>query len=356
MADLPSGDPPLSGAIEGQQGCSAAADEHSLAEREQTLADTDQTASDADQAAADGDQTAADDDQAASDRDLAHGGDPVVHEKSRRGRDRTAGQRGQTAGRRYEAAAARDAVADRRDWMASRRDRLAEEHDRELAARDAALMDDELAALSTKISVRAERARHQAAADRALAAQARRRAAADRAQAAADRKRAARDRAQARADREALMQQLLIAETDALTGARTRGAGLTDLERELDRAHRTRGRLVVAYVDVVGLKAVNDRHGHAAGDALLQRAVRAIRTQLRSYDLIVRVGGDEFVCAMSGATLRDARRRFSAVRAALAASPEPCEVKVGFADLTPAERAEQLIARADADLPASPGR
>jgi diguanylate cyclase (GGDEF)-like protein len=98
------------------------------------------------------------------------------------------------------------------------------------------------------------------------------------------------------------------------------------------------------------LKAVNDLHGHTAGDHLLQRGVRAIREQLRSYDLIVRVGGDEFLCALSGATLEEARRRFAAVQARLAADPEPCEIRVGFADLAPKESAAKLIERADADL------
>jgi GGDEF domain-containing protein len=79
--------------------------------------------------------------------------------------------------------------------------------------------------------------------------------------------------------------------------------------------------------------------------------VTAIRAELRSYDMIVRVGGDEFVCAMSGATLPDARRRFESVQARLAAEPQPSEIKVGFADLTPDESATELIERADADLP-----
>jgi diguanylate cyclase (GGDEF)-like protein len=85
------------------------------------------------------------------------------------------------------------------------------------------------------------------------------------------------------------------AETDGLTGTRARD-GLEDFDHEIARARRAMGLLVIAYVDVVGLKAVNDAHGHGAGDALLQRAVKAIRARRRSYDLIVRIGGDEF-CA-----------------------------------------------------------
>ena len=152
------------------------------------------------------------------------------------------------------------------------------------------------------------------------------------------------------------MEYLLIADTDELTGARTRGAGLADIDREIARVRRTDGVLLVAYVDVVGLKAVNDAGGHGAGDTLLRRAVRAIRGQLRSYDVLVRVGGDEFVCALAGATIQDARRRLGAVQAALASGPLPCAIKVGFAELTVETSAADLIARADADLPASPSR
>lgn len=112
--------------------------------------------------------------------------------------------------------------------------------------------------------------------------------------------------------------------------------------------------LVVAYVDVVGLKAVNDAHGHAAGDRLLQRAVRTIRDHLRSYDVIVRVGGDEFVCVMSHATLEEARERFDAIRPALATAPCRCEIRTGFAALAPGDTAARLIDRADTDLISNP--
>jgi GGDEF domain-containing protein len=79
----------------------------------------------------------------------------------------------------------------------------------------------------------------------------------DREQAAADR-----DRAQAALEREA-------SEVDELTHVRRRGAGIEQLQREIDRARRTREDLVVTFVDVDGLKRVNDTKGHQAGDALL---------------------------------------------------------------------------------------
>ena len=167
---------------------------------------------------------------------------------------------------------------------------------------------------------------------------------------------AAHDRSQARADRDALLAQLAIAETDQLTGTRTRAAGLTDLGHEVDRARRTSGLLVVAYIDIIGLKAVNDGQGHSAGDALLQRAVRGMRCRLRSYDLIIRVGGDEFVCVMPGARIDDARQRFAEIETTLKADPDPCEIRIGFAALAPEDSPAELIQRADAELTTSDRR
>jgi diguanylate cyclase (GGDEF)-like protein len=371
VADQASGDRRVNssanGAIGGQEETNAPRseaieDEQTLADREQTLAATDQTGSDRDQTAADDDQAAADRDQEASDRDLVHGGDRVVHDGTRDIRDHSARTRHDGAQRRVDGGADRDAVAQARDRTALARDRAAALRDRELTAlaraEAAALRDREQASRETalpedgaEIVERAEEIRRGATADRAAAVEGRARAALAREQAALDREQAARDRLRARAERDALRQQLAIAETDPLTGTRTRAPGLADLDHEIDRARRTTDLLAVAYVDVVGLKLENDNHGHAAGDALLQRAVRAIRSHLRSYDMIMRLGGDEFLCAMSGATIEGARQRFGAVQATLAADPDPCEIEVGFAALTPQDAAAELIERADADVP-----
>jgi len=142
-----------------------------------------------------------------------------------------------------------------------------------------------------------------AAADRAEAA-------ADRVHAADDRKEAARDRAEAVRLREESANALKSAATDDLTGAWTRRFGLQEASRELERATRTGGALVLAFIDVDGLKQVNDSRGHLAGDALLRLAGETVRAHIRPSDVIVRYGGDEFVCAMSNLTALEARPRF----------------------------------------------
>ncbi len=243
--------------------------------------------------------------------------------------DRLVANRVEAARDRDLAALARDQAADARDLASAQRDAAA---DLALRARRFAGAD----VLST-----AATQRKQAAKDRAFAA-------GDRRAAARDRKASARERRRAGQDREALARQLTLADTDPLTGARTRAAGLVDLALEVDRARRTNGPLVVTYIDVVGLKAVNDTKGHAAGDELLKAVVTLVRTHLHSFDLIVRLGGDEFLCAMSDMRLAEARRRFRSIIADLAVADRA--IATGFAQLEPGETFTELIERADAEL------
>jgi diguanylate cyclase (GGDEF)-like protein len=196
--------------------------------------------------------------------------------------------------------------------------------------------------------------RTDAAADRTDAATDRAAAAADRAtdrvDRATDRVDRATDRAAAATDREIAADDQASASLDELTGAHRRGAGLAELEREIARSRRTGEPLVVAYVDVDGLKTVNDTRGHAAGDRVLCELVRALRGQLRQHDLIVRVGGDEFVCVLPGGTIPMVSERFAAVSAELMTLPERLSISVGLAQPEGNETAADLVLRADAAL------
>jgi len=251
-----------------------------------------------------------------------------------------------------DAANLRDESARARDLAASARDQSAVVRDLLMAARDEGDegFDNARAITGAEIVIRAAATRRRAAERRALAAEHRALAAADREAAASERVLAAQERDAARAEREELTRQLRVAETDAVTGARSRTAGLRDLDYELVRCHRTRTALVVAYVDVVGLKALNDARGHAAGDALLAQAVALICSHLRPYDLVIRLGGDEFLCAMSQMTLADARERLGQVAAMLEAADDPGAIRTGFAELQADDNATALIARADDEL------
>jgi len=137
---------------------------------------------------------------------------------------------------------------------------------------------------------------------------------------------------------------------DELTGALRRAAGLAALEREVRRAHRYGdSKLVVVFLDGVGLKAVNDEQGHAAGDVQIKELAAALRRRLRASDLLIRWGGDEFVCALPQAGRQGAERVLSDVAADLEAR-SGVGFRAGFAELEPADDAEALVARADSDL------
>ncbi len=323
---------------------------------DQTLADVDQTSSDSDQSSADSDQIAADRDQAASDRDLAAGVDPHEHQITRDIRQRTTQQRELTARARLDAASERDAIAHARDLAALARDNAANARDLVMAHRDAAANHawGGRADFGAEILLRAAEQRKRAAEYRVLAAEHREQAAEDRHAAARDREQAANERLRALADREILAAELAMAETDPLTGARTRAAGMTDLDHEVDRCRRIGSTLVIAYVEVVGLQELNDTVGSQAGDELLRDVVALLRTHLRSYDLIVRIGGDEFLCAISNMSEADARERFSAVGSELAAQQDARGIRTGFATLRDGETVTELIARADSELIRSP--
>ena len=103
------------------------------------------------------------------------------------------------------------------------------------------------------------------------------------------------------------------------------------------------------------MKAVNDRHGHAAGDGVLQTVVWAMRANLRPYDPVIRYGGDEFVCGLGGADLDDVARRFDVIGRAVQADVG-VGISVGLAALAKDETLDGLTARADAALLDAKGR
>lgn len=84
---------------------------------------------------------------------------------------------------------------------------------------------------------------------------------------------------------------------DELTGLLNRRGFLTLAEHELQRSQRTGDRLHLLFVDVDQLKQINDQLGHRAGDQALLEAAGALRSMVRSSDLVARIGGDEF-CIM----------------------------------------------------------
>jgi diguanylate cyclase (GGDEF)-like protein len=138
---------------------------------------------------------------------------------------------------------------------------------------------------------------------------------------------------------------------DELTGVYRRGHGMMVLTREVRRAFRSPDdRLVVAFIDVDGLKRYNDTLGHAEGDQLLRDLTVSLSKRLRSHDIVFRYGGDEFVCILPGANLEGASPIFDAVVEAFADSGADRGFSVGLAELREGDTPESLVARADTAL------
>lgn len=234
-----------------------------------------------------------------------------------------------------------DVQAIRRDENACFRDGAAAERDEaaDLADRTA----EELARTANESDPNIKNA-HEAAAE------ARRRAAAARATAAEDRLRAAQDREAAARDRELLRAELERSHVDELTGAYRRGIGEVILCQEIERGKRSQGNLVFVFVDVDRLKETNSRFGHLAGDAVLRHVYTALHARLRPYDPIVRFGGDEFVCAISGTSLEGARDRISDAQLDLAKLDPNVSISTGLVAMEDADTLATLIGRADAVL------
>jgi diguanylate cyclase (GGDEF)-like protein/PAS domain S-box-containing protein len=144
------------------------------------------------------------------------------------------------------------------------------------------------------------------------------------------------------------------AQIDPLTGALGLGLGTVALGREIERARHGNGRLVLALVHVDGLTQANERTGRAAGDLLLRAVVDAIQMHLRSHDPIVRVGDDEFACALVDATSQDVRDRFEQIQATLQDAHPGALISVGLAELRHGDSLEVLTARANEALHVPP--
>jgi diguanylate cyclase (GGDEF)-like protein/PAS domain S-box-containing protein len=146
-----------------------------------------------------------------------------------------------------------------------------------------------------------------------------------------------------------------LALRDALTGLANRRLLDELLTTALARAGRTGMRLVVSYLDLDGLKAINDHYGHAVGDAVLEEVGRRLRAAVRGTDVIARVGGDEFVVVQecpSAQTDRLATRfdRLMSEPITLDGTTIRCGLSIGSVVAEPERGAAALVAAADAAM------
>ena len=147
-----------------------------------------------------------------------------------------------------------------------------------------------------------------------------------------------------------------LALMDDLTGVGNRRHLLQRLTEACARSERSNAPFALLVIDLDGFKAVNDTHGHAAGDACLQNFTLMTQTRLRPGDMLARTGGDEFCVVLPDSTVEEgamiARRIIEVCRADAAAcvgTEIPVAVSIGVAQWTPEIGAfpDRLIAAAD---------
>lgn len=148
-----------------------------------------------------------------------------------------------------------------------------------------------------------------------------------------------------------------VAQRDVLTGLFNRRYFLTALQQRIARVARYKERIAILYVDVDGLKAVNDRLGHGAGDHALTAIAQALRAETRESDVVARIGGDEFALLIDHADAAAARAKMVALRQALAdtncfwgSERLPLSAAFGMTMIDPRDTADDLMRRADHDM------
>jgi len=147
------------------------------------------------------------------------------------------------------------------------------------------------------------------------------------------------------------------AENDPLTAIMNRRGFERELKRAVAYVRRYGVTAALVYLDLDDFKPINDRHGHAAGDAVLLAVAVALVAAVRASDTVARIGGDEFAVLLWNVSADDARRKADALERAVAAAGVAwiggrlaVGATAGVAELAADQDAAALLARADAAM------
>jgi diguanylate cyclase len=144
-----------------------------------------------------------------------------------------------------------------------------------------------------------------------------------------------------------------LAALDQLTGLYNRRSGEQRLAEEISRAVRHERPLTVLLMDLDGLKQINDRLGHAAGDLVLKGFAERLQRAIRGSDLAVRLGGDEFMVLLPECRADEVRHvvaRVEGLEVQHGVEKIACRFSRGWTDYRAGETSEELLKRADEAL------
>jgi diguanylate cyclase (GGDEF)-like protein len=146
----------------------------------------------------------------------------------------------------------------------------------------------------------------------------------------------------------------VFAQIDPLTDILNRRGLERELKRSLAHVKRYGASAALVSLDLDGFKRVNDRHGHAAGDAVLKAVALVLNRHIRESDVVARVGGDEFVLLLWSCSEAAALAKAEAIEVAIARMTLPHDGAVlqvgascGVTPLLPLDQPDVLLDRAD---------
>ncbi|WP_052749081.1 GGDEF domain-containing protein [Arsukibacterium ikkense] len=141
------------------------------------------------------------------------------------------------------------------------------------------------------------------------------------------------------------------AERDSLTGLLDRSSMQKKLNAELNRCQRQGQPLTLMIFDIDFFKGVNDKYGHQVGDKVIQAVADVAQKNLRNYDLLFRIGGEEFLICLPDTNATQATHKAEKLRLRIEAldllSEEKITVSIGFAIAEEKQELDALIKRAD---------
>ena len=148
-----------------------------------------------------------------------------------------------------------------------------------------------------------------------------------------------------------------LADHDVLTPLLNRRAFVRELQRAIALTRRYRTPASVIYFDIDDFKVVNDRYGHAGGDAVLIAVAERLKAQVREADAVGRIGGDEFAILLQHADLKAASAKAMALAVTASGAPIafddgeiPVKVTFGVRQIDAVDSAEQALSEADAAM------
>ena len=148
-----------------------------------------------------------------------------------------------------------------------------------------------------------------------------------------------------------------IADTDTLTPLPNRRRFLRELDRVVSQSNRHGTPAAVLYIDLNGLKAVNDKHGHVAGDAALIHVARLLQGLIRTSDVVARIGGDEFGLILDHLDHNSAIETAERLGRCIASNPLDVggssvrlNAAIGVATIIPGDTSADVMQRADRNM------